>query len=184
MVPHSHDDVGWCKTADEYLTGANIGQQHASVRSILNSVTESLAQNETLKFTYVEMGFFKPWYDLQTQQKKDSVKKLIKNKQLEIVNGGWSAHDEASPHFDDLINNMMVGHEFLDKEFGVKPEIGWDIDTFGHSDTNTRLFAEMGFDAMFFSRLDHNDKDWRSLPENAAMTFLWRPSSNHFGKQN
>jgi len=63
----------------------------------------------------------------------------------------------------------------------VTPSIGWDIDTFGHSDTNTRLFSEMGFDAMFFSRLDHNDKKWRS--ENEAMTFLWRPGSNHFGKQ-
>ena len=62
----------------------------------------------------------------------------------------------------------------------MTPSIGWDIDTFGHSDTNTRLFSEMGFDAMFFSRLDHNDKKWRS--ENEAMTFLWRPGSNHFGK--
>jgi alpha-mannosidase len=111
------------------------------------------------------------------------VKKIIQNKQLEIVNGGWSANDEASPHFDDIINNMMLGHEFLDKEFGVKPEIGWDIDTFGHSDTNTRLFAEMGFDAMFFSRLDHNDKDWRGDKKEKALTFLWRPSTNHFGKQ-
>jgi hypothetical protein len=62
MVPHSHDDIGWCKTIDEYYTGANIGNQHASVRSILTTVTNELAKNETLKFTYVEMGFFKPWY--------------------------------------------------------------------------------------------------------------------------
>ena len=137
--------------------------------------------NSTLKFTYVEMGYFKPWYLSQSPEKKNVVKSLIKNKQLEIVNGGWSANDEATPHFDDIIDNMMVGHQFLDEEFGVKPTIGWDIDTFGHSDTNTRLFAEMGFDAMFFSRLDHNDKKWRSA--NQAMTFLWRPGANHFGKQ-
>jgi alpha-mannosidase len=76
---------------------------------------------------------------------------------------------------------MMVGHQFLKEEFNIKPEIGWDIDTFGHSDTNTRLFAEMGFDAMFFSRLDHNDKRWRKKKENKAMTFLWRPASSNFG---
>lgn len=52
----------------------------------------------------------------------------------------------------------MIGHEFLDNEFGIKPTIGWDLDTFGHSDTNTRLFAEMGFDAMFFSRIDFQER--------------------------
>ena len=59
---------------------------------------------------------------------------------------------------------MIAGHEFLDEEFGIQPRIGWDLDTFGHSDTNTRLYAEMGFDAMFFSRMDHDEKDERELP--------------------
>ena len=77
---------------------------------------------------------------------------------------------------------MMIGHQFIFKEFGVKPTIGWDIDTFGHSDTNNRLYAEMGFDAMFFSRLDRDEKDQRSRER--KMTYLWRPGHNHFGNQN
>jgi hypothetical protein len=42
MVPHSHDDIGWCKTIDEYFTGANVGNQHASVRSILTTVVNEM----------------------------------------------------------------------------------------------------------------------------------------------
>lgn len=64
-------------------------------------------------------------------------------------------HDEACPTYDDFIENMMLGHEFILKEFGIKPRIGWQIDTFGHSNTNVRFFAEMGFDALFFARLDY-----------------------------
>ena len=60
---------------------------------------------------------------------------------MEFVNGGWVDNDEAAPNFDDIINNMMIGHEFIKDTFGVYPKIGWDIDTFGHSDANTRLFA-------------------------------------------
>jgi hypothetical protein len=44
------------------------------------------------------------------------------------------------------------------------------------------MFAEMGFDAMFFSRLDGAEKDQRK--EKRAMTYLWRPGSSHFGNQN
>ena len=74
-------------------------------------------------------------------------------------------HDEACTHYEDMINNMMLGHEFLLKEFGVVPRIGWHIDPFGHSSGNARLFADMGFDAWFFARLDFQDKDKRLKDE-------------------
>jgi len=66
-------------------------------------------------------------------------------------------HDEACPIYEDMINNHMIGHEFITKNFGVKPRIGWQIDPFGHSNTNARFFAEMGFDAWFFGRMDWMD---------------------------
>ena len=55
-----------------------------------------------------------------------------------------------------MMNNMVIGHEFLEREFGdyARPRIGWHIDPFGHSNANPRLFAEMGFDAWFFARID------------------------------
>jgi hypothetical protein len=31
---------------------------------------------------------------------------LIKNGQLEITMGGWSANDEANPSYEDIIMNM------------------------------------------------------------------------------
>lgn len=86
---------------------------------------------------------------------KSNVRELVKQGRLEIVNGGWSMHDEACPHYEDLLNNMMKGHDFLLREFGIRPTIGWQIDPFGHSNANARLFAEMGFDALFFARIDH-----------------------------
>lgn len=68
-------------------------------------------------------------------------------------------HDEACPSWEDMIDNMRTGHEFILKEFGVKPRIGWHVDPFGHTNTNARLFAEMGFDALFFARMDDSDKN-------------------------
>jgi len=76
---------------------------------------------------------------------------------------------------------MVIGHSFLKKEFGGKPRTGWHLDAFGHSETNARLFADFGFEAQFFARLDRTEKDQRF--KNATMDFLWRPAANHFGTQ-
>jgi alpha-mannosidase len=92
---------------------------------------------------------------------KQKVKMLVKQGRFEFANAGWSMHDEACAHYEDMINNMMTGHEFLMKEFGVRPRIGWHVDPFGHSTANPRLFAEMGFDAWFFARIDYQDKAQR-----------------------
>ncbi len=55
---------------------------------------------------------------------------------------------------------MMIGHQFILKEFGVNaiPKIGWVLDSFGHSQTNARILAELGYDAMFFARMDQDEK--------------------------
>ena len=36
VCPHSHDDVGWLKTVDEYFTGSNEEVQPAEVNLILS----------------------------------------------------------------------------------------------------------------------------------------------------
>ena len=79
---------------------------------------------------------------------------LVRTGRLEILAAGWSSHDEACPTYEQMIENMLVGHQFALREFGVRPRVGWQLDPFGHSNTNARLYAEMGFDGLFFARLD------------------------------
>jgi alpha-mannosidase len=104
---------------------------------------------------------------------------LVKEGRLELLNGGWSMHDEACVHFDDMINNMMFGHQFILKEFGITPKVGWQLDPFGHSNANARLFAEMGFDAFFFSRIDYQDKENRLAEK--TLEWVWRPMYDSLG---
>ena len=65
------------------------------------------------------------WWDYQTDDMKNIVRSLVSAGRLELINGGWSMHDEATPMYEDMIDNMMIGHDFILKEFGVKPNIGW-----------------------------------------------------------
>jgi len=45
---------------------------------------------------------------------------------------------------------MKLGHSFIEKNFGVKPRIGWQINPFSLSYPSAKLFAELGFEAWFF----------------------------------
>lgn len=98
VVPHTHDDVGWLKTVEQYYFGWNDTIQEASVESILDSVVSSLLENEDRTFTYVESKFFSMWWARQNDAVRDSVRFLIANGQLSFVNGGWCMHGENSNH--------------------------------------------------------------------------------------
>jgi hypothetical protein len=56
---------------------------------------------------------------LLNDETKDQVRMLVKEGRLELLAGGWSSHDEACPTYEDFIANMMAGHQFILKEFGV-----------------------------------------------------------------
>mmetsp|Transcript_4442 Transcript_4442/g.6560 ORF Transcript_4442/g.6560 Transcript_4442/m.6560 type:complete len:137 (-) Transcript_4442:2874-3284(-) len=126
IFPHSHTDLGWLSTVEEYFEGKNLDFYIGSINTMLTTVVEQLEQDGNKTFTYAEMKFFKMWWDRQTPQKRDSVRGLIHRGQLNIVNGGVSAPDEACTNHDDIIDNFMSGHRFLAEEVGVdEPKISW-----------------------------------------------------------
>jgi hypothetical protein len=49
--------LGFKKTVDEYYTGTNQGTDHASVRSILTTVTDELARDPSRRFSFAEVKY-------------------------------------------------------------------------------------------------------------------------------
>ena len=112
LIHHTHDDVGWVKTVDEYYTGVNNDIARVEVQLILDETIPELIKDSKKRFSYVEMKFFSMWWKDQTDQMKEDVRMLVREGRLELLNAGWSMHDEACPHYEDMINNMMAGHDF------------------------------------------------------------------------
>ena len=96
MVPHTHDDVGWQKTIDQYYYGSNRTIQAGAVQYILDTTMAALEQNPQRTFIYVEMAFFKRWWDEQDEKTRTLVKGFVRNRQLEFIHGGWSMNDEGT----------------------------------------------------------------------------------------
>ncbi|KAB7498675.1 Lysosomal alpha-mannosidase, partial [Armadillidium nasatum] len=176
LVCHTHDDVGWLKTVDEYYYGSRKDITSVGVQYILDSVIPFLVNDPSKKFIYVESAFFFRWWDEQDDTMKNTVKQVVENGQLEFINGGWCMNDEASAHYNSIIDQMTVGLVRLNDTFGpvAFPRIGWQIDPFGHSNEQASLFAQMGMDGEFFARIDWRDKSNRW--DNKEMEVIWKSS--------
>ncbi|KAG6542998.1 hypothetical protein Mapa_015494 [Marchantia paleacea] len=175
FVAHSHDDVGWLKTVDQYYVGFHNEIQEASVRDILTTVTKELEANPDRRYIQVETAFFARWWREQSEDQKARVKKLIADGQLEFINGGWCMHDEAATHYLDMIDQTTFGHLYLKREVGVIPKHGWQIDPFGHSAVQGYLLgAEVGFESMYTARIDYQERKARYADKTLEM--IWRAS--------
>ncbi|KAH9770254.1 alpha-mannosidase [Citrus sinensis] len=165
LVPHSHDDVGWLKTVDQYYVGSNNSIQVACVQNVLDSLIPALVADKNRKFIYVEQaithGFFA----------------LLSFDFLLEINGGMCMHDEAAPHYIDMIDQTTLGHRYIKEQFNVTPRIGWQIDPFGHSAVQAYLLsAEVGFDFLFFARIDYQDRAKRINEK--TLEVVWRASKS------
>ncbi|KAK9990150.1 hypothetical protein SO802_025135 [Lithocarpus litseifolius] len=175
LVPHSHDDVGWLKTIDQYYVGSNNSIQGACVENVLDSVVESLLRDPNRKFVFAEMAFFTRWWVEQSVETQETVRKLVDSGQLEFINGGWCMHDEATCHYIDMIDQTTLGHRFIKEQFNYIPRAGWQIDPFGHSAVQAYLLgAELGFDSVHFARIDYQDRAKRKNEK--SLEVIWRGS--------
>ncbi|KAJ8982145.1 hypothetical protein NQ317_011291 [Molorchus minor] len=170
LVPHSHDDVGWLRTVDQYF--------YYQVQYIISSVVSALLENPNRRFIQVETAYFYMWWNLQKDETKSQVKQLINEGRLEIINGAWSMNDEANVHYQSTIDQYTLALKFLEDALGkcARPRMGWQIDPFGHSREHASLLSQFGMDGVFFARVDYRDKSKRMRKK--TMDMLWTGSAN------
>eukprot|EP00937_MAST-01D_sp_MAST-1D-sp2_P005737 g5737.t1 len=172
LVPHTHDDTGWQVTVDQYFA--------KEVYYVVDTVVERLLEDKNRRFMYVETGFFARWWDQQNDAKRNATRTLVQEGRLEFINGGWCMHDEASPYYTAMVDQTTRGHQFLKKNFGPagRPRGTWQIDPFGHSNTEAWLLgAAAGMESLFWGRTDYQDERLRK--EQSRLEWIWQGSESN-----
>merc|ERR1719453_159276 len=84
LVQHSHDDVGWLKTVDQYYRGLKDTIQQACVKCTIDSVLQSLARNPNRTFSFTEVKWLSLWADEASAEDLATFRRLHQAGQLEL----------------------------------------------------------------------------------------------------
>ncbi|KAG8516346.1 Alpha-mannosidase 2x [Galemys pyrenaicus] len=97
---------------------------------------------------------------------------MVGNGQLEIATGGWVMPDEANSHYFALIDQLIEGHQWLEKNLGATPRSGWAVDPFGHSSTMPYLLRRANLTSMLIQRVHYAIK--KHFAATHSLEFMWR----------
>ena len=103
---------------------------------------------------------------------------LITKKQIVFAQGGLSIYDEATTHYDDIIDQMRYGVRKIYEMFGIKINNGWALDAFGQSFTNTFILKNFGVKSFVFDRLNDYERNEREQ-KNGMFEFFWGELFTH-----
>ncbi|TKR73105.1 hypothetical protein L596_020456 [Steinernema carpocapsae] len=176
LICHTHDDLGWIKTVDQYYYGSKPELVPVGVQYIFNTVIDELEKDPSRRFSFAETGFLWRWWITHDEPERARLKKLIQNGQIELISGGWVQNDEAASHYIEIIDQMSFGLRELNRTFGEcgRPKVAWQIDPFGHSKEFANLASKFGFSALFFARMHYLEKESRISDK--SLEFVWDTS--------
>uniref|UniRef100_A0A034VPW8 Alpha-mannosidase 2 n=1 Tax=Bactrocera dorsalis TaxID=27457 RepID=A0A034VPW8_BACDO len=164
VMPHSHNDPGWVKTFEDYY-------EH-DTKHILSNALRHLRENPDMTFIWAEISYFSRFYEDLGQHNKLEMKKLVQNRQLEFVSGGWVMPDEANSHWLSILLQLTEGQTWLKQHLNVTPTSSWSIDPFGHSPTLPYILKKSGFQNHLIQRTHYSVK--KELALKKQLEFHWR----------
>ncbi|CAD8097963.1 unnamed protein product [Paramecium sonneborni] len=156
---HSHLEPFQSFTFHQYQEGIYSEKYSKTicVDCLYEQVIETLVKYPDFTYVIGEICYFREFYEKQNETQQNIIKNFIQQGRIEIVNGGWVQNDQSSSNYQDIILQLQVGHQWVHQKFDQIIQTAWNIDSFGHSYTQSALNYLFNMKQQIIERVDVND---------------------------
>lgn len=171
FIPHSHMDMGWVQTINEYFESA-VSPIHDSLMEALKKSPASPRLRR--KFVLNDLMFLRMWLNSDAKtaaQKTRMVQEFLQQGVLELVGAGMVMPDSACPHYEDMITNFFSGITFTETNFSTRSQVAFQLDSFGQTHALFYIASLFGMHDAVFHRIPHNLRD--RLKKADQFEFQW-----------
>ncbi len=168
LVPHTHYDVAWAFTREDYL---KINE---------DILEEALAMMRKGDFKFC----LEQTYLLEEMEKRRpklwiGLKEMIKKGRLEIVDGQYLMPDAMLPTGEVLVREILFGKRYCREKFGVDVPVAWCADSFGMNAQLPQIYKKAGYKWLAFRRgarqdIRQSEFIWKGL-DGTTILAHWMP---------
>lgn len=116
----------------------------------------------------------------------ERIRRLVKAGRWHIA-GGWYLQPDCNfPDGESFVRQILVGREFFRQHFGIRPEIAYNFDAFGHHANLPQILRLAGYRAYIHFRPGPKELDlpadlyrWRGIDGSEVLGY--RPPSTWYG---
>jgi len=117
-------------------------------------------------FNHNEVTLYK-WVEEYESVLFARIQELVKQGKWHIMGGWYLQPDCNMPSGESFVRQMLLGRNYFQEKFGVKPTTAINFDPFGHTRGLVQIMNKAGFDSYIFCRPTQQDCE---LPDH---DFVW-----------
>ena len=164
LVPHTHYDVAWAFSKEDYLQ-INEGILEEALKLIKDS---------DFKFS-LEQTFLLESLEERNPSLWQSLKEMIKEGKLEIVDGQYLMPDTMLPTGEVLVREILFGKRYCQEKFGIDVPVAWAADSFGMNSQLPQIYKKAGYKWLAFRRgakaeITQSEFLWKGLDGTTILT--------------
>ena len=141
LVPHTHYDVAWAFSKEEYLRINDTILQE--VMKLMEAPEFRFCLEQTFLLEAIEERNPELWLGL---------KEMIKKGRLEIVDGQYLMPDTMLPTGEVLVREILFGKKYCQEKFGIEVPVAWAADSFGMNSQLPQIYRKAGYQWLAFRR--------------------------------
>ena len=157
LLSNAHLDPVWLW---EWEEGA------AEAISTFRVAADLCEEFEGFIFNHNEVTLYK-WVEEYEPALFARIQGLVKQGKWHIMGGWYLQPDCNMPSGESFVRQMLLGRNYFQDKFGVKPTTAINFDPFGHTRGLVQIMSKAGFDSYIFCRPTQKDCE---LPDN---DFIW-----------